>query len=226
MDSIAGQGRSLVGIGLMGIDMRKLIFAVLLLLVPGLACAGSQQIRTVVGMCKAAGGSCTCPAVGSPDLENATYDNNSTIGDSTDNQYFGAFFQDTVERKICRVTFYLDRASGTIDGYTYTAKIWSLSSNNLSAVITNGTSTNSPNGDQLWNDSAVHFTFDNPTLSANTKYGITIQQNTISSANYIYGNFVDGSTSSVISTILHANSSGTTTERTDKEPTIGIYYCD
>lgn len=39
----------------MGTDMKRLFIAVLLLLIPGLACAGSQQIKTVVGMAKAAG---------------------------------------------------------------------------------------------------------------------------------------------------------------------------
>ena len=37
----------------MGIDMKKLILTLVLLLVPGLSFAGSQQIRNVVGMAKA-----------------------------------------------------------------------------------------------------------------------------------------------------------------------------
>lgn len=203
--------------------MKKIILIILLCLIP-LFCDAQQIIIT-----KKKGGSASCPAVGSPDLENATNDNQSVIGNSTTNQYSGIFFQDTVDRSICRICVIMDRVTGDISGYTYTAKVWSLSSNNLSAVITNGTSEN-VNGNNDWSRSGSTWqcwTWTTPpTMTANTKYAITIQQNTISASNYAAVAFVDGSTSSIITNLLHADSAGTTTERTDKETTVRLYYYD
>lgn len=118
-------------------------------------------------------------------------------------------------------------ATGNVSTYTYTVKIWDLSSNNLNAVIANGTS-GGVSGSVLTDATTmVYFSFATPpTLAANTKYCITVESNTINASNYAKHNFVDGTTSSIITHLLSANSTGTTVERTDKESTIGIYYYD
>ena len=55
MGSTAGLERFLAGIGRMGTDMKKLILVLILALLPGLSFAGSQEIRSVVGMAKVQG---------------------------------------------------------------------------------------------------------------------------------------------------------------------------
>jgi len=231
--------------------MKKLLW--ILLLIPSLCFSATGDIQTIGGKVDTAitsiagkagtaiaticgknytdgDSGASCPAEGSPDLENATHDNQSVIGNSTTNQYAGVIFQDTVNRSICRYCTIMDRITGDISGYTYTAKVWSLDgSNNLNAVITNGTSAN-VSGNNDWSRSGstwACWTWSTPpTMTANTPYAITIEQNTISASNYAGVAFVDGSTSSTIANLLHADSSGTTTIRTDKESTVRIYYYD
>ena len=60
MGSIAGAGPFWVDTGRMVTDMKKLILVLILALTPGLSFAGSQEIRSVVGMAKAVA-SCTTP---------------------------------------------------------------------------------------------------------------------------------------------------------------------
>jgi len=67
----------LAGIGRMGTDMKKLILVLILALLPGLSFAGSQEIRSVVGMAKVQGATYT--TVFSDDFNRA---DSGTVGGS------------------------------------------------------------------------------------------------------------------------------------------------
>lgn len=91
----------------------------------------------------AAGGSATCPADGSPSVQEATLtdDDELPIGKDATNFSVGqSHYNDATTRTICKVGFYMATGGGTISGKHYAVKIYTLTGNDLNAVITNGTS--------------------------------------------------------------------------------------
>ena len=166
----------------------------------------------------------SCPADGSPDIVHDVNDNRLGVGDSTDHQYFGLYWTAPTTKQICKVAFNLTRDSGTITGYTYTAKIWTLTGTDLNAVVDGGVSS-AVAGSQDWVDTDVVFTFgDYPSVSGSTTYAITVEQNTISASDYITANF--SNTVSGTDYLGRWDSASGGTQWTDKTPMIKIYYYD
>lgn len=119
----------------------------------------------------AGGGGGSCPADGSPDVDQATEDNAQQFGLDTDRFYIGQKFTDSTTRQICKVRFYLG-AVGTISAKFYTCRIYTLSGNNLSTVVA---TSNSIAGNNGWANTAVVFTFaGNPTVTGGTTYAYVV----------------------------------------------------
>ena len=85
---------------------------------------------------------------------------------------------------ICKVSFTLSLGLGSVTGYTYYAKIWSMDGTSLDTVL--GTSTG-VKGSNAWSDTDVEFTFSSPvSCSAGTDYAITVDHGeTENGLNYI-----------------------------------------
>lgn len=85
---------------------------------------------------------------------------------------------------VCQVSFTLVLAAGSVTGYTYYAKIWSMDGTSLDTVL--GTSTG-VTGSDAWSDTDVEFTFSSPvSCSAGTDYAITLDHGeTEDGTNYI-----------------------------------------
>ncbi len=117
----------------------------------------------------AAGGG-SCPADGSPDVDQATEDNAQQFGLNVDQFYAGQKWVDASTRQICKVRFYLGLAGGSISAKFYTARIYTLSGSNLGSVITNGQSA-AIAGNNSWSNTGVVFSFaSNPTVTGGTTY--------------------------------------------------------
>lgn len=134
----------------------------------------NPQIRTVVG-----GGSASCPDEASPDVSEDGTSEQIFGNDDVTNWYIGQLnWSDASERTICRVGFKLSRHGGDISGKALVCEIWTMSTNTLNAVVTNGTSPAVP-GDNAWSDTWVYFDFSAllPVLAASTNYSFTMRWN-------------------------------------------------
>lgn len=93
--------------------------------------------RRVVAAAAPAG---SCPADGSPDITAlATNDDEDAVAIDTDRFYVGQkLFTDASNRIVCKIGFYMEIGAGDISGKFYRAAIWTMTGNNLNAVISNG----------------------------------------------------------------------------------------
>lgn len=88
---------------------------------------------------------------------------------------------------ICQVSMTLTKAAGSVTGYTYYAKIWSMSGTSLDTVL--GTSAGITGSDE-WSDTNVDFTFTSSvSCTAGTDYAITVDHGAVADGvNYILVN--------------------------------------
>lgn len=128
----------------------------------------------------------SCPADDAPDIDATTYDGRIYFSQTTDNHYFGTTWTAAESKQVCKVAFMLLR-EGDISAYTFTAKIWTLNAGALDTIIANGTSEGVA-GNNAWDNTWVVFTFTgNPSVSASTTYGVTVESSTDSGTNYCSG---------------------------------------
>ena len=85
---------------------------------------------------------------------------------------------------ICKVSFTLTRGDGSVIGYTYYAKIWSMDGTSLDTVLGKSSGVK---GSNEWSDTDVTFTFSSPvSCAAGTDYAITLDHGeTEDGASYI-----------------------------------------
>lgn len=118
----------------------------------------------------AGGGGGSCPADGSPSIDQSTQDNAQRTGGDDDYFYVGDKWTDASTRQICKVRFYLGLNAGSVTSKFYTCRIYTLTGTALNTVVTNGQS-NSVAGSDAWSNTAVYFTFSgNPSLTGGTTY--------------------------------------------------------
>jgi len=145
------------------------------------------MIRVAVPVVDAA----SCPAVGSPDLEVDGSSSSTILEDATNHAYNGTFFTPTAggsNRTICRVGWELTDQGATLAGKHFYTKIFTMSGDNLNqspdhtpVPIENGTS-DALDGANNWDAMGWRYcewSGNKPTLTAGTKYAITLTLDTI-----------------------------------------------
>jgi hypothetical protein len=140
--------------------------------VDGLAIA---SVKTVTGVDNTSGGG-SCPADGSPSIGNSTLSNDDEqiVTQTTDRYYYGqGRYSDASTRDICKVAFYIGAHNGTVTSKHFVAKIWTMTGDNLNAVITNGTSDQTTGGADGW----YYFLWSGskPTMTGGSTYAITME---------------------------------------------------
>jgi hypothetical protein len=150
--------------------MRVMTLAILL--VAGVAVSQLHVInpffRAAILKPASAGGSASCPADGSPDIDQATQDNGQSFGQNSDFGFVGEKATDATTRQICKVRSYLTLEAGSVTAKFYTCRIYTMSGNDLNTVVA---TSDSIAGNNSWAGTAVIFTFvGNPTLTGGTEY--------------------------------------------------------
>lgn len=205
--------------------MKRLLIAIILLIAIPLLIYGSSSTTGVSFGAEVPGivAAPTCSAT--PDLSQSSHYDYHWVGDTTSDSYSGFYFRDTVSRSICKVSFSLSKEGGLINTYTYTAQVWTTSGNNLSAVVTNGTSTGIT-GRNSWAHTLVTFTFPTPpSLTANTLYAIVVTCNTVNRSNFVDVDYYNAApTSPIQGRLTIADSSGNATRDNTTTGVYQIYY--
>ena len=146
-------------------------------------CFGFSPHEAVIARKKAT--AYTCPADGSPDIENRGDGVTEYLG-SSDGYYYAGQTTFTVasEKKLCKVDFSIYAINGTITGLTYYAQVWTMTGTALNELQGESTGVT---GSQAWaEDTELYFTFPTPvTLSISTNYAIVITRKGYSDPNYI-----------------------------------------
>jgi len=88
-------------------------------------------------------------------------------------------------RTVKKVVFRLNKIAGTIVGKNYTARIWTMTGDDLTTEV--GTS-DAVAGSDGWSNTDVEFTFSTPvSLSAATEYAFTVDAGVSDASNYAGG---------------------------------------
>lgn len=92
-------------------------------------------------------------------------------------------FVDATPRTIGKVAFKLSKAGTDISGFTFVARIWSMTGDSLN--VQQAASVGVP-GNNSWSETTVEFTFSSPfTTTGSTEYGIAIDRGGIDASSYI-----------------------------------------
>ena len=166
--------------------MRKLIMVLCLFLL--VCCRADEVIAEMLRM----GGGVAATSNCATSLWSCTNYSGTSTSQRTDSEHYnGLIFTVSSPSTVCKVKFVVN-ATGTISGYSYTARIWSLSTLTLNAELD---VSDSITGNNSWSSSDVEFTFSSPvSLSAGT-YAVTFDTGTYDVNNYIsihYGNICTG----------------------------------
>jgi hypothetical protein len=107
-------------------------------------------------------------------LNVTTHDGDTTVNAGDAERYVGGLINLASGGSVDTITFVLTHTGTTIAGKTYTCYIYSLTGNDLNAVVSNGTSTG-VTGSDGWSSTTVTFTFPvRPTISSSTSYGVVL----------------------------------------------------
>src|SRR5574340_127761 len=156
--------------------MKKLIILVLLLAYPAHAQVISGQFSGILGQSAGGGGSCSA----TPLIDFETYSSGGQVGNDDAHYYGGNGVAITGTKCICKVSFSL-YAHGTITSKSYTAKIWTLSGNNLNTLL--GTS-DAVTGSS-WSHVFVDFSFPTCVSVSDATVAVTLDQGGTDGTNFV-----------------------------------------
>lgn len=115
-------------------------------------------------------------------LELTNYTSTTTVCAGGAERWVGGIFNLATGGQITKATFMLSKSVGSVVGKTYTCYVYSLTGNNLNAVL--GTSIGVL-GSDAWSNTPVEFTFPLPVaFSAGTAYAIVISTGSDDGSNY------------------------------------------
>ena len=144
---------------------------------------------SLVNICSSCVG--TCPDNAFPDVQEATDSNDDQLYVGRNNSpNFSAgqgLYSDATTRTICKVGFFVSTGAGNTSAKTYVVKIYTMTGDNLNAVITNGTSdvvTGFNSGTYTW----VYFTWSGarPVMTGGTTYAFVLESTSaVDALNYI-----------------------------------------